>query len=95
MVPSTVSRVVRVADQHGLHFRPASAIVQTANRYQSKVTVHRGIQTADAASMLDLLCLGAAQGTELVLSVSGPDALEAIEAVAQLFSPTSALGQCA
>ena len=38
----------------------------------------------EARSIMDLLTLGAGQGTELVLEADGDDAHEAVEALAQL-----------
>ncbi len=49
------------------------------------MTICRGNQIVDAASILDLMSLGATQGTELVLSPSGPQAEEVLDALAQLF----------
>ena len=41
---------------------------------------------ADAKSILSLLTLGAAQGTELELQATGSDAADAIKAIGELFS---------
>jgi phosphocarrier protein HPr len=81
----TSTRTVRVTHQHGLHLRPCSAIVNTVNRHRARVLVQHGNQSANAASIFDLLSLGAAAGTELVLSATGAEAEEAVEAVAELF----------
>jgi len=54
-----------------------------------------GGQAVDAGSMLELLSLAATGGTELVLSASGPEAWEALEAVAGLFAATPELAHCA
>ena len=39
---------------------------------------------ADGKSVMDLLCLAAASGTSLTLEASGPDAAEAVEALADV-----------
>ncbi len=79
------SRTVLVAHQQGLHMRPCSVIVDTVGRHQANVTVQRGSQSANAASMLGLLSLAAAEGTELILSATGPEAEEVLETLARLF----------
>ena len=43
-------------------------------------------QTVNAADILQLLSLGAARGTELVLSATGPDAEQVLDALAQQFA---------
>jgi phosphocarrier protein HPr len=95
MVAQTNSRTVCVTDQHGLHLRPCSVIVRTVSRYRAMVTVYKGSQAVDAGSMFELLSLAATHGTELVLSASGPDAWEALEAVAGLFAGEPELAHCA
>jgi phosphotransferase system HPr (HPr) family protein len=60
----------------------------------AKVTIQKGSQFADAAIILDLLMLAASQGTELVLSATGPEAEKALEAVAGLFASKIDLADC-
>ncbi len=84
MDPST--RTVVVTNPHGLHARPALVILDTVNRYDAQVTISRGNQSVSAASILDLLSLGAAQGTKLVLSASGPQAKEVLGELVRLFA---------
>lgn len=84
MLTENATRTVFVANRHGLHVRVCSAIVTAVGKYRANVTIRRGSQTLDAASILDLLLLAASQGTELVLSASGSEAEEALDAVARL-----------
>jgi len=67
------------------------AIVNLVRRFQSKIQVRKGDQVADASSILDLMGLGAPQGTELVFTATGPDAEEALEARAALFADSFGL----
>ena len=55
-------------------------------RSKSKVEIRTPRQTVDAGDILQLLGLGAAQGTELVLSATGPDAEEVLDRLADLFA---------
>ena len=68
----------------GLHARPASKFVQTAARFTSKITVHHGTRAGNAKSMLDVLKLGAAGGTELTITAEGDDAEAALAALQML-----------
>jgi phosphocarrier protein HPr len=79
MVNETATRTVTVMNPAGLHARPSLAIVQTVRRSNSKVEIRSPRQTVDAGDILQILGLGATQGTELVLSAVGPDADEVLE----------------
>ena len=81
--PST--RTVTITNRHGLHARPSVVIVNTVRKYDAQVTIYRNGQSVDAANILDLLSLGAARGTKLVLSASGPQAEEVLDTLVQLF----------
>lgn len=71
---------------HGMHARPASALVEVAKRFASDITVRCGDRTANAKSMMTLLRLGAGGGAPLGIAASGPDAREALEAIAAAFA---------
>ena len=85
MSTETITRTVVVTNPHGLHARPAVVIVKTVREYVAQVTIRRGNQIVDAASILDLMSLGASQGTELLLSAKGRQAEEVLDALAHLF----------
>lgn len=79
---ATRQAVVQHAD--GLHARPAELVARTAMSHSAEVTLVRDEMRVDAKSILDVLTLGAAQGVELTIEASGPDAEAAAEALAQL-----------
>jgi phosphotransferase system HPr (HPr) family protein len=79
------TREVIVTNAHGLHARPSLVIVKTVKKFDAKVKISRDNHSIDAANMLDLLSLGAAQGTKLVISTSGPQAEEVMDVLVHLF----------
>ncbi len=81
----TVSREVIVANEQGLHARPADLVAREARRWQSRIEVVGKAQRVDGKSILDLLTLAAEAGTRLVLEATGPDASEALDALGSLF----------
>ena len=85
MNAETLQRTVVVRNPQGLHLRPADLLVKQASRYASTVLLGRDGHMADCKSILSILTLGAAQGTELDLRAEGVDAAEAILAIAELF----------
>jgi phosphotransferase system HPr (HPr) family protein len=85
MCTETCTQTVTVTNRHGLHARPSLVIVKAVRKYDARVTIHRGNQIAEATSVLDLLSLGAVQGTKLLVSAKGPQAKEVIAALLRLF----------
>jgi len=94
MLTETCTRTVTVTNGDGLHARPCVAIVKAVSRHQANVTIHKGAQSVSAASVIDLLSLAATQGTELVLTATGAEAKEALEAVVGLFDSQPELACC-
>jgi phosphocarrier protein len=73
-----------VVNALGLHARAAAKFVGVASRFRCAIRVGVGARTMDGKSILGLLLLAAAQGTELVITADGPDELEAVEALVAL-----------
>ena len=76
---------VTVNLKNGLHLRPQSQIAQLTQRFACSIQIHKGNQTVDAKSMLDLMTLTAGHGTSLRIEASGEDAAEALEQLVRLF----------
>lgn len=84
MQTSPISRVIIIQNEQGLHARPAEMFVRLAKQYESQICLLRSDRRVEATSIIDLLTLGAAKGTELTLQAEGPDAQEAVDALAKL-----------
>lgn len=82
--PIIARRRVQIVNGYGLHMRPATKFVQLANPFQSEVWVHFQGTKANGKSFLDMTCLAAECGTTLDLEAHGPDAEEALTALADL-----------
>src|ERR1700674_5362192 len=68
----------------GLHARPASLFVQTADRFQANVRASGHGRESDASSIIGILSLGLRQGDTLTIKASGTDATAALEALSDL-----------
>ncbi|RDB44499.1 HPr family phosphocarrier protein [Halomonas sp. DQ26W] len=79
------SRKLILTNKRGLHARAATKLVQCCQPFQSRVTVSRGGQVADACNIMSLLMLGAPCGTELMVSAEGEDAERVLDALEALF----------
>ena len=79
-------RTVSVVHRQGLHARPAALFVQMAKRFSCRVTVKKGRKIVDGKSIMGLLTLAAGRAARVSLVTDGPDAGEALEALAQLLT---------
>ncbi len=79
---------VEVISRLGLHARAAANLVRVASRFNSKITLQRRDNNADAdaKSILSILTLAASYGTKLNLTAIGDDAQEALDAICGLFT---------
>jgi phosphocarrier protein HPr len=78
------ARQVTVVNALGLHARAAARFVGVAGRFRSQIRVTRGQRTMDGKSILGLLLLAGARGTELTITAEGLDETEAIAALVAL-----------
>lgn len=81
-----VTEKLPVINKLGLHLRAAAELVKVANKFKSQVFVHHGLQNVNAKSLMGLMTLAAAKGTELEFAIEGEDAKEAMAAMKQLFA---------
>ncbi len=77
-------RSVEVVNLLGLHARAAARFVHTASRFHSQITVTKDGTTIDGKSILGILFLAATAGSEILISASGEDEEEAVEALTRL-----------
>jgi phosphocarrier protein HPr len=82
----TVRADLQIVNQLGLHARAAARFVETASRFTADVTVKNGDESVSGKSILGLMMLAASQGMWLTVVASGPDAEDAIDALADLIA---------
>lgn len=73
-----------VRNKLGLHARAAAKLTQLASRFPCDVVVANGGQSVNAKSVMGLLLLCGAKGTELAVEADGERAEEAIRAIGEL-----------
>jgi len=77
-------RQVQIANRLGLHARAAARFVQTAARFEAKITAGRDGRVMDGKSILGILLLGASRGTTIEITADGKDEVAAVEALVEL-----------
>ena len=81
-----LTKKIIVQNRAGIHARPSSLIVQTANKFQSNIMFERENITVNAKSIMGVMTMAAGYQTELTVSADGVDEAEAIAALEQLFA---------
>lgn len=66
-------RKLVVANETGLHARPAASLVQFVKNYPGEVKIIKDGKEANAKSIFNVMSLGIAKGTEITLVVEGED----------------------
>ncbi|QJC22375.1 HPr family phosphocarrier protein [Arcanobacterium buesumense] len=79
-----ISRTVKIASAVGLHARPAALFAEAAEETGVDFTLTLDGEEADAASVLDVMSLGAQHGDEVTLSTQDDSATDALEKLAGL-----------
>ena len=75
---NTVIREMMVTNQLGIHARPASMFVKTANHYRSDVFVEKDGETVNGKSIMGMMMLAAGPGCKIRVRAEGHDAAQAL-----------------
>lgn len=76
---------MRVGSKVGLHARPAALVARLAAEQPAVVTIRKeGGEPVPAASVLNLMTLGAMHGDEVILAAEGDHAQASLDQVAAL-----------
>lgn len=76
-----LERKAKISNSNGMHARPATKFAEIANKYTSEIRIKTKNKEVDGKSIIELLTLGAENGTEIVLCAKGTDAAEALDAL--------------
>jgi phosphocarrier protein FPr len=87
--PGEIARRLKITNPHGLHARPAAAVVERARRFDARVILEANGRRADARSITGLLGLGAAVGDDVRIVAQGGEAAQAMEAVTAILTSES------
>lgn len=77
---------VRVGNQRGIHGRIATRLAEIARDHEVALSISRNMESADCASILDVLALALVQGTEVILVAEGLRGEAALRAASDLLT---------
>jgi phosphocarrier protein HPr len=84
MDPTNTEREVTILNKNGLHARPAAEVVKLAAKFRSDITMVRDDLEVNGKSIMGVLMLAAECGATLRVRATGPDAKDAVDAIANL-----------
>ena len=80
----TIVREIPSTNKRGLHARASAKFVQMVERFKADITVTRNNETVGGNSIMGLMMLSAGPGSSVIVSATGPEAREAIDALTTL-----------
>ncbi len=83
---TAAEKVVIVKNPQGIHMRPADILSKAAMQFESSIEIEKQGFVANCKSIMDILMLGADQGTELSIRANGVDAKRAVDELSELFN---------
>ena len=70
-----------VANEQGLHARPASELVKLANNFKCEIMLTYDGKTVDMKSIMGVLSLGVRRGSTILIATDGVDHIEALREI--------------
>lgn len=82
-MPQIVEKI-KIINKLGLHARPAALLVQEASKYDSVIELEHDGTKVNGKSIMGVMMLAAACGSELTVIADGDDADESVSAIRAL-----------
>ncbi|MSS19607.1 HPr family phosphocarrier protein [Pseudoramibacter porci] len=79
-----LTKNIVVMNKAGLHAKPASLFVQTANEFSSEIYISKGSTRVNAKSIMGVMILAVSKGDEILLEVNGDDEKAAMDRLTSL-----------
>jgi len=73
-----IETTLLIINKLGLHARASAKFVATASEFNSDIRVSRNDRTVNGKSIMGMMMLAAAKGTEIQLSIEGSDEQQAL-----------------
>jgi len=81
---ASIKRSLEILNKRGLHARAAAKFAKLSGQFDADIQVSRSGQTVSGVSIMGLMMLAAAIGSEIEVEASGSQAEKAMEALAAL-----------
>ncbi len=75
-----------IINKLGLHARAAAKFVKTASKFDADIQVSRNNRNVNGKSIMGIMMLAAAKGTDITVTAEGDDAEKALQAIEALIN---------
>jgi phosphocarrier protein HPr len=79
-----IEREATIVNQEGLHARPAARIVKLASTFTADIELAKDGLDVNGKSIMGVMMLAAECGSSITIRAKGPDAEQAVQALAEL-----------
>ena len=86
MTNERIERQVEIVNPDGFHARPAAAFVRLAESFRCDLWLEKDGVEVNAKSILGVMTLAAAKGSQLMIRAKGDDADDALTALGDLIA---------
>lgn len=80
----SIVKTLMIVNEKGLHARASAKLVEVVEAHDARAEVSKDGLSASGDSIMGLLMLGAARGSQIEVAVSGPQAAELADALERL-----------
>lgn len=75
-----------ITNEQGIHARPATTLVQKANKFKSEISITFNGITTDLKSIMGVLSMGVTRGSLVTIRIEGSDEAEALKEITKLLN---------
>ena len=79
-----IEREATIVNSEGLHARPAARIVRLASTFNAEIEISKDGVGVNGKSIMGVMMLAAECGSAIIIRADGPDAEQAVQALAEL-----------
>ena len=77
-------QILKIVNKRGLHARASARFVQCAEKFDADIRVSKDGHIVGGTSIMGLMMLAASNGSQIHITADGPQADEALAALAEL-----------
>jgi len=86
-------KVYTIIDEAGIHARPATLLVNTANKFGSDVSLEYNGKAVNLKSIMGVMSLGVSKGSEVKVTAAGSDEDAVIEALTAVMNENKLINE--
>jgi phosphocarrier protein HPr len=81
-----IKKEVEIINKLGLHARASAKLTQTATHFGCEINLSRNGRRVNAKSIMGVMMLAAAKGSQIVVETEGADEADAMKALTELIA---------